>query len=62
MKFIKQYVPDKRYEKSERPVMVETNVFFWFFWKVLNIIEGIAAKLKKVLENNFEELGCEKEE
>lgn len=62
MQFIKEHVPDKRWQDNKRPITVEGNPVLWFFWKIVVLIKNVAISIKLVLEKSFKEIEDLKEE
>lgn len=55
MKFVKNFVPDKRWQNNRRPIVVNGNPLIWFFWKLLTFFKDLLSTIKQILEKSFTE-------
>lgn len=53
MQFIKEYVPDKRWQTGQRPVVVKGNRVLWILWKLTKSLEKIFSSIKLAIERSF---------
>lgn len=62
MQFIKEHVPDKRWQSGQRPVVVESNPIFWILWIIVSQIEKLFKIIRVKLEKSFKIIDNPKEE
>jgi len=53
MKFIQEYVPDKRWADGQRPIEVIGNPVLWILWKIAKFLEEFFYYLKLFIERSF---------
>lgn len=62
MKFVREYVPDKRWQIGQRPINVESNYVFWALWKLSKRLEHLFFSIRKMLESKFKTIDDSKED
>lgn len=56
MQFIKEYIPDKRWQTGLRPVVVKTNLFMYVLWSFFSFLKNITSHIKSSIESTFKEI------
>lgn len=62
MKFVKEYVPDKRWANGQRPIHVLGNPVMWLMWKITLNLEGFFHQIKLLIERSFKVVEEHKED
>ncbi len=56
MRFVKEFVPDNRYQTGQRPISVETNIFIYILIKFFTLLENLFKSVRITLQNKCREV------
>ncbi len=53
MQFIKEYVPDKRWQTGQRPIVVKSSFLNFISWKIICFLNFITSSMVRGVEKSF---------